>query len=204
VWSAPETLDQPLESGAADGPPVFASARGGSAAVAFLQQRADGFWLRVATETALGTWIGQNADAGRMSTCSGSSTCLWEQRVPPSAAFDGRTIAVAAKTSAGVVLVRGTTPGASWSAPASLRPSDTTNVYLRSAHVRDGTVGTPSRVLGSVSLNGPPDAPHRMTLPSWARARLRHGMRLRVELVASWYEDGNVLDRSSLIVALHA
>jgi hypothetical protein len=224
VWSAPETLDQPLELGAADGPPVFASARGGSAAVAFLQQRADGFWLRVATKTALGTWIGQNADAGRMSTCSGSSTCLWEQRVPPSAAFDGRTIAVAAKTSAGVVLVRGTTPGASWSAPASLRPSDTTNVYLRSAHVRDGsvqvagscgvafcggtaiirTVGTPSRVLGSVSLNGPPDAPHRMALPSWARARLRHGMRLRVELVASWYEDGGVLDRSSLIVALHA
>jgi hypothetical protein len=144
--------------------------------------------------------------------------------VPPSAAFDGRTIAVAAKTSAGVVLVRGTTPGASWSAPASLRPSDTTNVYLRSAHVRDGsvlvagscgaafcggtavirTLGTPSRVLGGVTLNGAPDTPHRMALPSWARARLRHGTRLRVELVASWYEESNILNRSSLIVALHA
>jgi hypothetical protein len=224
VWGAPETFDQPLEPGVADAPPAVATARDGSTTVAFVQRRADGFWLRVATKTALGTWIGQDADVGRISTCSGSSTCLWEQRVPPSSAFDGRTIAIAAKTSAGVVLVRGTTPGASWSPPASLRPADTTNVYLRTAHVRDGsvqvagscgvafcggtavirTISTSSRVLGSVSLNGPPDDPHRVTLPSWARARLRHGTRLRVELVATWYEDSDVLDRSSLIVALHA
>jgi hypothetical protein len=64
------------------------------------------------------------------------------------------------------------------------------------------TIGTPSRVLGSVTLNGRPGAPHRVALPSWARAPLQHGTRLRVELVATWYEYG-ILNRSSLIVAVH-
>jgi hypothetical protein len=43
-----------------------------------------------------------------------------------------------------------------------------------------------------------------MALPAWARARLRHGTRLRVELIATWYKNSRVLDRSTLIIALHA
>jgi hypothetical protein len=220
-WSLPQALDQDTPS---DSPPTLAAARDGSTAVAYLQRRPDGFWLRVATWRAPGAWLVE--DVARVSACPATSICAWETLLAPSLAFDRGVLAVAAKTSEGVVFST-RAAGASWSAPSALQPAESTTAYLRSAHVRDGavevlgscglppcagtavlsTLGPQARVLGRgrlLLLRHASGVYRRIVLPAWARRQLNRGERLRAQLVIQWVALDNIHESASRVVALHA
>jgi hypothetical protein len=226
AFSLPTTLDLPA-TGQSDSPPSIATGSDGSTAIAFLQQRPDGFWLRVATALAPdGPWQGAGTDVGRASACALPSACAWEQLLIPSMAYDGRTVAVAAKTSAGIVSLIRPAPGEPVIGPALLEPSDATAAYLRSAHVRRGAVqvqvtcglppcgatavlrstGAPSRKLGQVRITvlGSRLGTRSIVLPRWARTQLAKGVQLHAQLTTRFVEEDGITDTVVLDVLLHA
>jgi hypothetical protein len=224
-WSAPTALDLPGHRYWSDSQPAVALAGDGSATVAFLQRRNDGISLRVATASGpSGTWA--TTDAAWLSSCSYGAHCASEWDVAPVIAVGSRATTVAVQTWPGVVVALSRAePGGPWSRPVTLQGFGSTQVYLRSAHVRKGyirvyagcalppcrgvvvvrTTGKAQRVLARVefALGGSRVESAPVLLSRWARAQLKHGGRLRMQFVLDVSAGDGSTARAQRTVLLH-